>query len=209
MSWWTQNRKKLLAGAGLLGLNMIPGVGQAVSGALGSLTGGILGGTAATGAAGAIGDAGLVAGQSALTGGELAGAAGQGGLFSAAVPEGLANTMEAALPNTGYTPSTLFNALKNGPGSGQGVGQSVSNWAGNMNKSMTPGNAQMGLMGLNMLSGGQPPPMQPPPPPRPAPVAQGPSPSIYGQSAPPGIDPMRWAMMSEEQKRLILARGTA
>jgi len=57
--------------------------------------------------------------------------AGQRGLLSVgeqAIPQGVANTMEAGLMDTGYTPSSLWNALRYGGNSGQSVGKTLANY---------------------------------------------------------------------------------
>ena len=71
--------------------------------------------------------------------------AAQGGMTmgSEVVPKGLMNTMEAGLMDTGYTPSNLYQAFKNGPGSGQGMGQTMQNYGkGLMDRVTSPGARQ-------------------------------------------------------------------
>ena len=101
MSWWTKNRKALLPAAGLLALQFIPGVGQAVSAGLGSLTGGLLGGAAAGG--------GTAAG--------LAGGAATSGLMDAAATQATA-AMVPGLSSTGAGSQAAMLAAQN---SGMGL----------------------------------------------------------------------------------------
>lgn len=104
-------------------------IGKAATVAATWYLGGLLGGAGGAGSGGisASGNAGVGAGNAA---GGLSGA-GSGALGSGAASAGMAGlegTMESALANTGYTPSSLLNAIQNGPGSGQGMLETMGNY---------------------------------------------------------------------------------
>lgn len=78
-------------------------------------------------------------------------------------PQGFANTMEAGLMDTGYTPSSLLNAARYGPGSGQSFGQTMGNYGqGLMGKMTSPGFRQEAArryamrQGMDMMTPEQP-----------------------------------------------------
>lgn len=101
------------------------GAGAGASGAA-TLGAGAAGAGAAYGAG-----AGAAAGAGALTAEEIA--AQQAAQLAAqqAAQSGMAggaNTMEGGLLDTGYTPSSLKNAVTLGPGSGQGMGTTMANY---------------------------------------------------------------------------------
>lgn len=108
-------------------------VGKAAAYTAGAYLGGLLGG--AGGAAG--GAATETAGSSAAALGDAETAAVQAGMTGAQqAPQaysslGYGNTMEAGLTDTGYTPSSLKNALRYGGDSGQPMSQTLGNYAGN------------------------------------------------------------------------------
>lgn len=98
------------------------------------------------------------------------------------VPAGVQGTMESALMDTGYTPSTLMNALRYGADSGQGMGQTMQNYGqGLMTRMSSPGFKQgLGKMALKQGASGLMDQQQPPPPPPPPPRYQSqPSMPIY------------------------------
>jgi hypothetical protein len=116
--------------------------------ALGGYLGSLLGGGEAAGAAAPAVDesAGLAmnaGGAAGTTAGQLASQQAAQQALAQAAPQGLANTMEAGLTDTGYTPSSLWNALSN-PGA-----SSVSA----ANRALGTSASQTGLLG-NLTSGG-------------------------------------------------------
>jgi hypothetical protein len=115
---------------------------------------------------------------------------------------GLMGTMESALMDTGYTPSSLLNAAKYGPESGQTFGQTMGNYGqGLLSKASSPGfkqNAQRYAVkqGLNMMEPQQP--MQAPP--QPMRYQQEPLQNPYGQQDP-------FANLTEEEKMKLRMMG--
>jgi len=149
------------------------------------------------------GEAGAAAGEGlGGSAGEAAAAAGMGGGMGAAasqIPAGLENTMEYALVNSGYTPSSLMNALQLGGGSGQGMGTTLGNYATNLANtginrftSDPMGSLMAGAkgMGQGSMIGGMFGGANPPPRPMQAPPmgggASGPLPEPYGSGG--GLD---------------------
>jgi hypothetical protein len=136
------------------------------------------------------------------------------GLLGAAeaVPQGFANTMEAGLLDTGYTPSSLWNAAKYGPESGQSMGQTMGNYAqGKVDYATSPGVKQeartnyLRRQGTNMMKQDEP---QQAPPPRPyQQQEEQPIQSIYGDGL-MGED-MAGLMygLTEEEKRRLRQQG--
>lgn len=141
-----------------------------------------------------------LAAQEALNSAQFAG---QQGLLGAEVPQGYMSGMEAGMLDTGYTPSSLWNAAKYGPDSGQSFGQTMGNYGqGLLSKATSPGARQSAGQrfamdqGMKMMQPQQPqmapsrpygPPQKPPPP-------------VYGQQDP-------FAGMSEEEKQKLRAMG--
>jgi hypothetical protein len=117
---------------------------------------------------------------------------------------GLMGTMESALMDTGYTPSSLLNAAKYGPESGQTFGQTMGNYGqGLLSKASSPGfkqNAQRYAVkqGLNMMEPQQPQQMAPPQPMR---YQQEPLQNPYGQQQ---FDP---SQLTEEEKMKLRMMG--
>lgn len=128
---------------------------------------GIARASVATGAA----YAGANAGNWANAAGQAMG--GTGSTLSGGVPAGLEGTMESALMDTGYTPSSLYNAFKYGPESGQSMGTTMQNYGrGLMDRATSPGAREAAgryafKQGMGMMSEPNQPPPPPPPPPRP------------------------------------------
>lgn len=77
------------------------------------------------------------------------------------IPQGYANTMESALIDTGYTPSSLRGLLTNGPGSGN-MPQAMMNYTKNAATSDVAKKLAV-RQGLGLLSQPQQPRPQPPP----------------------------------------------
>lgn len=114
---------------------------------------------------------------------------------------GLGSSMESALQDTGYTPSSLMNAFRYGPDSGQGMGQTMSNFASNKGMGLMhqAQNNPMGLLGndnvkryamrqgMDMM---QPQQYQSPPPPPPR-----------------QQQPLLTPYLSEEDKRRLMMQG--
>lgn len=123
-----------------------------------------------------------------------------GSQAASAAPAGVEGTMESALLNTGYTPSSLMNALQYGADSGQPWSQTMGNFA--TNKYNNAANAfknggykkAAGKLAMNQAQGllSQP---QPAPSPMMMPQQQfEPPPPIYGE-------------LSEEEKRRLREQG--
>lgn len=210
-------------------------IGKAAGYALGSYLGGLgAGGSgAAGGAAGTAAGTALTSGLEAgatMTAEELAklaaqemmaeglmgtaqGAASQapslmGGMMQQA-PQGLMNTMEAGMMDTGYTPSSLLNAVKN-TGETTPLGQNLMNFGQQQGRNMMSGGMmnqasanmadpqkrQMVQMGMNMMNPQEPQQPMPMAPPRQQ-APQEPLPNPYGDSLmmdtpPPGMSPEEW-----------------
>lgn len=174
--------------------------------------GGLLGGAGSAGAAGA--DA-AVAG-SATTAQELAAQqAAQQALEQAAqqtaaqAPQGFANTMEAALTDTGYTPSSLLNAFNNPSATtisamNRGLGTGISQ-TGLLSSGSSTGKGGLlaGQMGMQLLNAGQQRPQMPmSPPPRGGNME--PLNTPYSQNAfGPGGNSLGGQYLTEEQKRRL------
>lgn len=180
-------------------------VGKAAATAATWYLGGLMGGAGSAAGEGA-NAAGNVAGSAATdTASELAkqealnsaqyamqqGMLSSGGLMSGQA--GMSGAMESALTDSGYTPSSLMNAAKYGPGSGQGMMQTMGNYGrGLMGRVSSPGFKEGAArdfafrQGMSMM---QPQQQQytPPPPPR------------Y-QDPGPMISPY----MTEEEKRRLM-----
>jgi hypothetical protein len=115
---------------------------------------------------------------------------------------GLMGTMESGLMDTGYTPSSLLNAAKYGPESGQSFGQTMGNYGrGLLSKAQSPGFKQDAQryavkQGLNMMDQ----PQQQQAPARPFQYQQEPMRNPYGQE-----DPL--ANLTEEQKMQLRMMG--
>jgi hypothetical protein len=210
--------------------------------------GGMAGAGAEGAAAGAAGsaalDAGITAGSeltaqqlaamamSEMTEPALAGAAqgvGQGLMSTApdALGQGLMsggnNVMESALTDSGYTPSSLYQALKNANGAnGTPLSQNMGNYGKQLSMDAQNGSLlnRMGSnlgdkkslelmrMGSGMMSPPQQQPMQAPPPQQPQ--QQGPLPTPYGDNrVGPGQSSMQMdpRFLTEEQKRRLWAQG--
>lgn len=196
MSWWTENRKKLLPAAGLLALQFVPGVGQAVSGALGGLTGGILGGGggAAAGAGGLLDAAATGATAAAVPGLSATGAGSQAAML--------------ASQNAGFGLTGLAKTAEAAAGA-QGVGQGASMGAkmlGMADKGLDMAAGMQPLMGA--MGGGQGQPMPPPPPPPQAGPAQ-PGPSFGGYQGPGMNTQPGMAFLDPEMRRklMMMQRG--
>lgn len=191
MSWWTKNRKVVGPALGLLALNMIPGVGQAISAGLASATGGLLGtGAAAGGAAGAgIGES--LAAAKAVGDASLA----SGGLNAALAAEG---GSEAGLAGLKAVADAGLGSASQPIGTALSFGDKALTGLGKVGSVMGPTSTAAGLLSP------APQPMAPPPQQsqfQPTPVS---SPYGYGMDMPPpGIDPRQWAMMTPEQKRMF------
>ena len=215
MSWWTKNRKALLPAAGLLALQFIPGVGQAVSAGLGSLTGGLLGGAAAGGAGG-----GTAAG--------LAGGAATSGLMDAAATQATA-AMVPGLSSTGAGSQAAMLAAQNSGMGLTGLAKTAEAAAGaqgiGMGGKLGAGALKAADVGLDMMAGtgkaggmmqgaqmmgllGQP--QQTPPPPRPQAMPSQPMPNFggYGQRQSPYPTGMQaLGGMDEMTKQRLRAMG--
>lgn len=103
------------------------------------------------------------------TGAGMAGYGPMSGILggSSAPAAGMPGTMESALADTGYTASSLGNALTLGPGSGQSMATTLGNYAGAQMPGLL-GNMGKAAKVMNMAGGmQQPPPNPPPPPPQP------------------------------------------
>lgn len=202
--------------------------GRAVGKAAGAAATWWLGNGLLGGAAGAAGQAGTSAAeiaakqaaeeaakqaamQAAMKGGEQA---------AIQIPQGFMNTMEAGMMDTGYTPSSLFQAIKN-TGQTTPLQQNLLNFgkqqmANAQNGSMMNGllgnfgdnkSAQMMKMGSGLLDGGQQQqPMMAPPPRQQAPAE--PLPSPYGPGGnsmngpPPGMTWEEWM----KRKQMMMGR---
>lgn len=183
-------KASVATGLGFLGA----GAGGAFGGA-GGASGGV--GTNATGLA-AENAAQQLALQEALNSAQYASQQGMlssGGLMDGMA--GLSGSMESALPNQGYMPSSLMNAFKYGPDSGQSMGTTMQNYGqGLMSRATSPGFRQAAgkkmLMrsGMSLMDQGNQPPPPPPPPPR---------------YQPEQMMPMY--MSEEEKRRLMMQRG--
>jgi hypothetical protein len=115
---------------------------------------------------------------------------------------GLMGTMESALTDSGYTPSSLLNAAKYGPESGQTFGETMGNYGrGLMSKVSSPGFKQGAQryavkQGLNMMDS----PQQQQAPARPFQYQQEPMRNPYSTQ-----DPL--ANLTEEQKMQLRMMG--
>jgi hypothetical protein len=108
---------------------------------------------------------------------------------------GAAGTMESALMNTGYTPSSLSNLMQYGQGSGN-FGQAAMNYGGSL---MSKGGNQAAKRyamdrGMEMMN----PPQQQQPRPQPLQYQQDPLQNPYGQQDP---------NLTEEQKMQLRMMG--
>ena len=207
MSFWTKNRKKILPAAGLLALQFVPGVGQAVSAGLLGAAGaaeGAAGGLLAAEGAGAL--AGVAEGAGALAGAGEAATAGQGLLgtmaskaTAAAVP-GLTSAAPGsqaamlAAQNSGFGLHGLAQTAQAGAGP-----TGVSPMAQMGTQALGGASRGLGLLG-DVASGGNkvqqgmgllggPPQSQAPMPPPVQRPQQAPTPSMagYGQGLPPEL----------------------
>lgn len=185
MSWWTKNRKYAGAAAGLLAL---PFVGPAAMAGVKGLLGGL--GATGLGGAGAAGAGATAAGAGAT---ELAGA----GVAKATMDVGAAEAArEAAMAGLSQIPQGLGNAVPFG-NTGYSVGGALSKATGGIlgdGAGLTPQNASLAMMGLNMMQPQQQQSYSPPPPPAPAPMPQS---NFGGYQAQGGVD--------DEQMRRLLA----
>lgn len=218
MSWWTKNRKALLPAAGLLALQFIPGVGQAVSGALGSVMGGLGFGAGAGGVGGgtAVGAGGVASGILG-TGTSTAGTGLAGGLSAPLIP---GSTIPAAT-GTGLgttaapmaAPSSFMNSgllAKSSPAALETMSQAPSMFAKGM-KGLGDGaeayGKTMGMMNALGMNQQQP----APPPPRPQAMPSQPMPNFggYGQRQSPYPTGMQalGGGMDEMTKQRLRAMG--
>jgi hypothetical protein len=143
-------------------------------------------------------------------------------------PQGLANTMEAGLTDTGYTPSSLLNAFKN-PGAtavsaanrALGTSASQTGLLGKLTVGSGTDKAAKGLlnggggkgsnmaqqMGMRMLFDQQQPQMPQSPPPRQGPVEPLPRPYNQGPYGTSSGNSMGMPSMDEEMKKKLRAMG--
>jgi hypothetical protein len=182
--------------------NPAMGIGKASTAAAASMAGGWLGNLF-----GGAGTAGGAVPPMAEMGGPIASqVASQMGLQSGQAA-GLMGTMESALMDSGYTPSSLMNAAKYGPESGQTFGQTMGNWAGNKAdtfmtrlqhnpKGLLSG--QRNRFAMNQAADMMTPQQQMQPPPRPMQYQQDPLQNPYGQQDP---------NLTEEQKMQLRMMG--
>jgi hypothetical protein len=150
--------------------------------------------------------------QAAMQGGEQA---------AIQIPQGLMNTMEAGMMDTGYTPSSLFQAIKN-TGQTTPLQQNLLNFGKQQmvnaqNGSMANGllsnmgdskSAQMMKMGSGLMDPPQQQPMPMAPPPRQQ-APQEPLPMPYGglmnslDGPPPGMTLEEWEKMKRMRQGLL------
>ena len=164
----------------------------------------------------------------AKTAEELAREAATQGFEQSLMPQGFGTTMEAGLMDTGYTPSSLWNAAKNMPGNmpktimgpqsefqvGQGMGQTMQNYGqGMMGRMTSPGFKQnlsknmMTRQGMGMMN--QQPPQPPPPQPyqRPPEAQMQPMYGMNQHETGMGMQQPGMGMDEEELKRRLRAAG--
>lgn len=116
--------------------NPAKGIGKASTAVASAYAGGALGGLLG----GAGGGATSAVPPMAEMGGPMAAQIAQQMGLQSGQAAGLMGTMESAMMDTGYTPSSLMNAARYGPESGQTFGQTMGNYGqGLMNKAASPG----------------------------------------------------------------------
>lgn len=191
------------------------GVGKAAATMAALYSGGLLGGASGAGAQTAAGMTPelLASAESSVAPGLL---------------QGLGNTtMESALTDTGYTPSSLLNAFKNSAANPLGsstnaLGQNLANYGSNTATTLkqTAMNNPAGLLsggggsnggknlamqaGLKMMQPPQAPPMPRSPPPQQGPIE--PLPSPYGPSG-NSLGMLGKTQLSEQEKQRLRAMG--